>query len=206
MATLSRLACRIALSLPLLGLGAAGHAGALYPIGPRYGAVAFSIDNLGLIRSHGGFRRFDGTLFIDPARPERTRIAVTIAADSVDMAWPPGAALLSSPAYFDTGRYPDIVFRSTAVTPAGADRYTVQGRLEMRGVTRDLTLHATLMARHVDPILGAEVADIVMQGAVLRSEFGMTADRALISDRVGIDIHVRLQLARTEATAGNGPT
>jgi polyisoprenoid-binding protein YceI len=39
----------------------------------------------------------------------------------------------------DSGKFPDITFRSTAIEPAGADRWTVTGRLTIHGETRPTT-------------------------------------------------------------------
>jgi polyisoprenoid-binding protein YceI len=39
----------------------------------------------------------------------------------------------------DSGKYPDITFRSTAIESAGADRWTVTGRLTIHGQTRPIT-------------------------------------------------------------------
>jgi len=39
----------------------------------------------------------------------------------------------------DSERFPDITFRSTAIEPAGAERWTVTGRLTIRGETRPAT-------------------------------------------------------------------
>ena len=39
----------------------------------------------------------------------------------------------------DSGKFPDITFRSTAIEPAGADRWMVTGRLTIHGETRPAT-------------------------------------------------------------------
>jgi polyisoprenoid-binding protein YceI len=39
----------------------------------------------------------------------------------------------------DSGKFPDITFRSTAIEPAGAGRWTVTGRLTIHGETRPAT-------------------------------------------------------------------
>src|SRR5207247_9876930 len=39
----------------------------------------------------------------------------------------------------DSGKFPDITFRSTAIEPAGAERWTVTGRLTIHGETRPAT-------------------------------------------------------------------
>ena len=51
-----------------------------------------------------------------------------------------------------------------------------------------------MVGRHPDPARGAEVADFVVTGTLRRSAFGMTADRAFISDKVDITISARIQL------------
>jgi hypothetical protein len=48
-------------------------------------------------------------------------------------------ARMLGPEVLDSGRYPDITFTSTAIEPAGADRWTVTGRLTIRGQTRPTT-------------------------------------------------------------------
>jgi hypothetical protein len=41
------------------------------------------------------------------------------------------------PEVLDTGKYPEITFTSTAVEPAGPDRWTVTGRLSIHGQSRE---------------------------------------------------------------------
>ncbi len=43
----------------------------------------------------------------------------------------------------DVSRYPEITFASTAVEPAGPDRWTVRGNLTLHGATRPVTLAVT---------------------------------------------------------------
>ena len=48
-------------------------------------------------------------------------------------------ARMLGPEVLDSARYPDITFTSTAIEPAGTDRWTVTGRLTIRGQTRPVT-------------------------------------------------------------------
>jgi hypothetical protein len=48
------------------------------------------------------------------------------------------------PEVLDTGKYPEITFRSTAVEPAGPDRWTVTGRLSIHGQSRETTFPVAL--------------------------------------------------------------
>jgi polyisoprenoid-binding protein YceI len=53
------------------------------------------------------------------------------------------------------------------------------------------------VGRHPDPARKADVAEFVVTGTLQRSAFGMTADRAFISDKVAITIRARIQLSAT---------
>jgi polyisoprenoid-binding protein YceI len=48
-------------------------------------------------------------------------------------------ARMRGPEVLDSGRYPDIRFASTRVTPDGADRWQVTGDLSLHGASRPLT-------------------------------------------------------------------
>lgn len=165
-----------------------------YTLDQRFGSIRFSVGHLGLFSSEGEFRRFEAHLQLDTAHPEKTRIEVDVKATSVDMSWPEGADMLRSADFFDVQRFPDLRFNSTEVVPVANDRYVLRGRLEMRGVTQPLTLMARLVQQHVDAAHREQLADFVVTGALSRSEFGMTADRTFISDRVGIVITAHLKL------------
>lgn len=165
-----------------------------YVITPRFGSIAFSVGDFGMFTSRGEFRRFGGSLVIDTAHPERARITVHVQAGSVSMPWSEGATLLRSAAFFDVAHFPIARFASTEVVPESATRFAIHGLLEIRGITRPLVLQAALVNRHVDATRGMQVADFIVQGRLRRSAFGMTADTAIISDRVDLRIQMHIQL------------
>jgi hypothetical protein len=48
-------------------------------------------------------------------------------------------ARMLGPEVLDSKKFPDIRFVSTAITPVGADRWTIAGRLTVHGVTQSIT-------------------------------------------------------------------
>ncbi|MGC8475489.1 MAG: YceI family protein [Acetobacteraceae bacterium] len=185
--------------LALLALAGAmpAHAAELFRLDQRFGSIGFSVSNLGLFRAHGDFGRFTGTLRIDPAAPDATDIAVTVAARSVHSGWAQETAMLRSADFFDVARYPAIRFHSRAVRADGVHRYLIQGNLTLRGQTRPVVLHAHLV-RAARNAAGQQIDDFVVTGAVSRRAFGMTADPLFIADKVRLVIHARVIL-------GSGP-
>jgi polyisoprenoid-binding protein YceI len=193
---------RIFLALPMAACLVAGRAYAeeSYAIDQSFGSIVFSVSHLGMFSSEGQFRRFRGTILLDANHPEWTRISVDVDSASADMSSQEETAMLQSADFFDVQKYPDVHFRSTSVEPAGPNRYLVRGQIEIRGITQPLVLDAKLTGQHQDPARGAEVATFVVTGTLQRSAFGMTADRAFISDKVGITINARVQLSETFPT------
>jgi polyisoprenoid-binding protein YceI len=116
------------------------------------------------------------------------------------MPWPQATARLRSPLYFDTARYPLVQFHSTKITAEGQRHYRIVGLLKIRGVTRPQAFDARLINIGPGTKPGTRVADFEVTGVVARNDFGMTADRILISNVVHVVIHARILLLDTKHT------
>ena len=165
-----------------------------YALDPQHARIGFSVSHMGLFISEGNFRRFDSQLAIDTANPDRTRITVRIDAASAAMTSTEGEEMLRSPAYFDVTHHPDIRFRSTAINARSPTEYAIQGELQMRGVTRPVTLSAKLVNRQKGAVGGLETIDFVVTGMIQRSAFGMVADQTFVADEIALNISARLQV------------
>ena len=86
-----------------------------YALDQKFGSIDFSVDNVGLFTSEGQFKRFQASLTIDEAHPERTSINVDVDAGSVDMPWEDGVKMLRSADYFDVQNFPRVQFKSLTV-------------------------------------------------------------------------------------------
>jgi polyisoprenoid-binding protein YceI len=200
-----RLALAAGLALALWG-AAGGRAWAqsegVFQIDQRFASIQFSVDHLGLFTSHGDFQRFMGSLAIDPSRPELTSITVKIDAQSVDVDSPQGLSMVRSPDYFDVVEHPTIVFRSTGVAVTAPDHYRISGTIEIRGVTKPLTLTAVLAGRDRTP--AGPVSEFDVEGTINRGDFGMVADQNFVSEAVQVHIRARIALDHP-APAASGP-
>lgn len=174
----------------LLAMPTAVAAPGEYDIDQRFATISFATRVLGLLHFEGRFPRFQGHLSIDFADPRATTIAVAVDDDAIDTTFPGGAALLRSEPYFDSMHHPTITFRSTVVEPASGGHYAVGGMLTIRGVAHDETLDVAL-------IHGAgrnpAAMDSLASGTIDRSDFGMVAARAIISNKIVLTIHTKVQ-------------
>lgn len=181
-------------ALAVLGVPPRPAGASTYRIDERFGSIAFSVSVLGLFSVSGRFLRFAGDLVLDPRRPEATAIDVSVATAEVDLPLAEQRELIRSPAYFDSDRHPTARFVSQAVSVPTPDRFLIDGLLTLRGVTNPVRLEARLTERGRDAQRGIDTADVIAQATVSRSAFGMVADRLLLSDRVRLDIKVRIEI------------
>lgn len=182
---------RAALALPLMAPRLARGQG-LYVFDQRQGKLEFTARHMNMFTSTGEFRRFDARLELDPDRTDRARVQVDVETGSAYLAYPGAVDLLRSPAYFDSARYPRARFSGRAAPAGSAERFTITGELEIRGVAKPIQMEARLVSRRMDPALGAEVAEFSAAGDMRRSDYGMTADTQMISDVIRLTVSVRL--------------
>jgi polyisoprenoid-binding protein YceI len=184
---------RLIVCIAALLIGQA-HAADLFMLDQRYGSIAFSVEHFGTFTSLGNFPRFMGKLLIDRLHPEQTKIDVEADATSVTVPWQDGTEMLRSPDFFDTARFHVVRFISDTVKGVDPRHFQINGLLEIRGIRRPLTLDATLVRQHADPVTGTEIADFTVTGTLSRADYGMTAQQIMISDQVKLLIAARVEL------------
>lgn len=159
-----------------------------YRINPEHSQVLFTVDHFGFSDYTGQFTRPAGTLTLDPAKPQDTKIDITIPIANVLTTVPALDAHLQKPEFFDAARFPTARFVSTKVDISGTKGF-VAGRLTLRGVTHPVILAVRLIGA------GQGMADhrtnvgFSATATIQRSDFGMTYLVPLVSDRVALAIN-----------------
>jgi polyisoprenoid-binding protein YceI len=140
----------------------------------------------------GRFERFDARVRFDPARPEQCDFDVTIDLRSARTGEPERDTTLAGPDFFQTARFPQATFTARSCKSAGPQRYSATGRLELRGVAREvsLTLRFEPTARPGQP------APMTGSAVVQRLGFGVGQGEWLSTEwladtvRVQFDLHL----------------
>ncbi len=149
----------------LLGVPAAAQTGQRYVICPEKSEILFQAYSL-FARPLGRFHRFSGEIVANAENLAASGVRLTIEAASIDTGNARRDRHLRSEDFLFVERYPRISFTSTRIvrTEQGFD---VEGDLEIRGVTRRLSVPVRVEQR-------ARV--MVVQGAVRldREAFGIT--------------------------------
>ncbi len=115
----------------------------IFGIDRSHSYLGFSIGFLGMSKVHGTFNDYTATILYDDAKPERSSVTVVIEAKSIDTHGEMRDRDLQGAAWFDTEKFPQIVFQSTGIERKGGERYAVHGNLTMKGVTKAVTIPMT---------------------------------------------------------------
>jgi len=92
----------------------------------------------------GVFKIWDAQIAFDPKNLKASHAMVTVLMASAVTGDPTRDQMLPTADWFDIGRFSKSVFETTAITPAGPNRFIAVGTLTLHGVKRPITLPFTL--------------------------------------------------------------
>jgi polyisoprenoid-binding protein YceI len=92
----------------------------------------------------GHFKKFDGQISFDTAKPASSKVAFTVEIASATLGAPETDAELPKSDWFNTAKFPHASFASAAVKPLGAGKYEVTGKLTIKGQTREVVVPVTM--------------------------------------------------------------
>ena len=169
-----------------------------WQIDPAHSLVEFSAKHMMITTVKGRFGDVKGTLVIDDASPDGSRVEVEIGTASIDTRVEQRDGHLRSPDFLDVETYPSITFVSRRVEGAAAqagDEFRVVGDLTIRGTTREVALDATYEGRGQDPWGGQRVS-FSAKTKIDRRDFGLTWNQALETGGilVGNEIKISIEL------------
>jgi polyisoprenoid-binding protein YceI len=167
-----------------------------WAIDPAHTHVGFTVPHMVVSEVDGEFKTFSGKVALDEKDPTKSQLDFSIDVASVNTDAPDRDKHLRSPDFFDAEKFPKITFTSKKITKAGKG-YKVKGDLTIRGVTKEVTLDATLSEAIQNP-WGKLVRAAHVTGKVKRQDFGVSWNKSLdkggvvVGDDVTIDIKLEL--------------
>lgn len=117
---------------------------ATFEVVPGDSAVRFTVTKFLVERVDGHYRDFRGTIVYDRQRPEDSSIEMSVVVRSVTTGARNRDRVIQNSDFFDSNRHPLMTFRSVQVAPREDGTLEVTGDLTIRGVTRRITVPATL--------------------------------------------------------------
>jgi len=169
-----------------------------FPIDVTHSRLGFAVRHMAVSKVRGHFTEFAGTLEL-AENPVDSSISVTIQAGSVDTNDENRDNHLRTNDFFDAENHPTWTFTSTAIRPISASEWNVDGDLTIRGITKSVTLDATLEGVVKDPY-GNHRVGFSATTSIDREDFGvsfngvMEAGGVVVGKKVDIDIEVEAVL------------
>lgn len=155
--------------------------------------IRFGWDYQGLVILSAGFSDFEGDIKFDPDDVPASAVNVTINSESIQTGNEEFNGHLRSDEFFDVANHPTITFVSKEVVQTGPESAKIMGDLTIKGITKAVTLDATMNYSGPHPSKVYPTAGFSVSTEVLRSDFGLGAYGPAISDSIRISISSLLQ-------------
>ncbi|MEH0545363.1 YceI family protein [Streptomyces sp. B21-105] len=164
-----------------------------WTVDPAHSAVAAVARHLGISSVHGRFTEFAAAVEVAPDDVTKSRVEAVIRAASIDTGNAVRDAHLRSADFLDVERYPEIVYRSDGLAPAGPDRWTVHGELTMRGVARPVELDLAYLGTGSD-LWGGTRAAFRATAQLRREDFAMNYNQVVQAGIAAIGTTLKVEL------------
>lgn len=160
-----------------------------YKLDPLHSYVLWNINHFGFSNPSGKWFT-NGTIVFDQQHPEQSQVNATIQLATIVTGIPALDKHLESPAFFDVAKYPTATFVSDKIVVTGKQAADITGTLTLHGVSKPVTLHATLNKEGVNPINNLASLGFSATATLNRSEFGINTLLPNLSDKVELRLEI----------------
>lgn len=157
--------------------------------------VHASVNHLGWSNSTARLQVQDGVIRFDPDRLAASSVDVTVGLDTLDLGDATWKEHVSAEKWLDAANFPTARFVSTDVRPTGDASFDLVGELTLKGVTRPVTLHATINKAGPHPFTKKPALGVSATGTIRRTEFGVSEFAPMVSDEVQLRIELEASAA-----------
>lgn len=199
---------RLVLFTPLLATltafvaaGAKVSAAEKYDIDASHSGVVFGWNHFGFSNPTARFDEIEGSVLLDKADLTKSSISVTLPVEGLDTRVAKLDEALKGPDFLDAAQYPTITFKSTRIEKSGENGLKITGNLTLHGVTKPVTLDATVNKIGIFEIPGvikAQTAGFDATTVIKRSDFGVTKYVPAVSDEIPVRITLDAKEAQPE--------
>ncbi len=118
---------------------------------PVHTGILFEIKHVySTVRGH--FSNFTGDVFFDPDNLEKSKCDFIVKVDSINTNNGKRDKHLRSDDFFAASKYPVMTFKSSRVSHAGGNKYTLEGKMTIKDVTKDMVLEIIYWGQKENPL------------------------------------------------------
>ena len=177
--------------------GIPGYVAGTWSIDPVHTEVGFTARHMVVAKVRGRFRTFSGEI-VTGADPLDSSVTAEIDLSSIDTGNEQRDAHIRSADFFEVETYPTMSYRSTGVR-RHRDGYVLDGKLTLKGVTKDVPLTLELNGFGPDPYGGTR-AGFSATGEINRRDFNvnfsapMQNGGVVVADKINLHLEIEAVL------------
>jgi polyisoprenoid-binding protein YceI len=170
-----------------------------WALDPTHSELGFKIRHLMITNVSGSFKNFHVEVETENEDFRTGKIVATADMNSINTNNEQRDAHLRAADFFETDKYPELRFQSTAINKVDDENFQLLGELTLKGITKPVKLNVEYSGVTKDP-WGGERAGFVITGRLNRSEWGVSFNAALETGGVALSdevkIHSEIQLVK----------
>lgn len=189
---------RFVLFLLVLLISTPVHAAApQWDVDPAHTNIYFTVKHI-YSSVRGYFPEFNGVVMFSPDDLAGSRFDFEVNVKSINTGNSKRDGHLNSADFFDSGKYPKMTFKSTAIQHVREDQYVVEGRLTVKDVTQTVAVPFTFMGVTPNPFdKQSEVAGFEARITIDRLAYHVGDGRFYNMGVVGKDVDVLITMEVT---------
>jgi polyisoprenoid-binding protein YceI len=161
--------------------------------------VEFSVRHLMISKVRGQFEKFSGQVEFDEAHPEETTLQVKIETASVNTRDPKRDGHLKSADFFESEKFPYMVFSSKNIELVDKEHAKLIGDLTIRDISKEVILDVEYVGKAKSP-WGTTSVGFAAATKINREEWGLTWNQNLEAGGVlvGKDVEISIEIELME--------
>ncbi len=164
-----------------------------WKLDPAHSAVKFEVTHLVISSVEGRFNKFDGTIVANKADFTDAQINFTVDVNSINTDNEARDKHLKTDEFFNAEKYPNMTFKSTAFRKVSGNKYTLEGNLTIRDVTRKVKFDVVYGGTAKDP-WGNMRAGFKATSTINRFDYNLKWDKATEAGGMVVDKIVNITL------------
>lgn len=155
--------------------------------------ISFAVKHMMVTTVRGQFKKYRGTVNLNPTDFTRSSIEGEIDVASIDTGNSQRDDHLRTGDFFDAPNHPTIKFKSTRIEAKADQEYVVHGDITIRGVTKPIALEVEFLGTSKNP-WGKTVAGLSAHASVNRKDFGVNYNALLEAGGVAVGEKVKIEI------------
>ena len=154
-----------------------------WTIDPSHSEIQFKVKHLMVSYVTGQFKNFNASVETDGDDFTTAKVRFTAEVNSISTNNEQRDGHLKNSDFFDADNHPELTFESSKLEKINEDEFNVLGILTMRGISKEVVLHAEYGGIMLDP-WGNSRTGFSISGKINRKDFGVSF--GMVSETGGV--------------------